>query len=147
MTNKIHGFSSVSVVIDSKMGMVVRRSAHSTLRGFWLQFSQKIFPSSFLVNSSRRWFSTMTVLHLMPRNSARNGYGMRFIPKKDWLGSWPDMAPMDYCVNDVLNWALFYKAPTTLLGLKRVITSVWKEVYQEKINAALKSWPKCVDWR
>ena len=66
---------------------------------------------------------------------------VRFIPKEDWMGNSPDMAPMDYCVNGIFKWELFDHAPSTVKGLKRIMTSVWNSLDQDVIKRALRSWP------
>ena len=70
--------------------------------------------------------------------------GMKFIPKGHLIGNSPDMALMDYCVNGIFKSELFDHETSTIAGLKRVIKSVWSELDQEKINNALRSWPKRV---
>lgn len=70
---------------------------------------------------------------------------IKFIPKEDWMGNSPDLSPMDYCVNGIFKWELFSRAPTTVVGLKRVMTSVWDNLDQKKIKLALRHWPDRVN--
>ena len=60
---------------------------------------------------------------------------INFIPKEDCTGDCPDLSSMDYCVNGIFKW------DTTIVGLKRVMTSVWNELDQEIIKKALRHWP------
>ena len=64
----------------------------------------------------------------------------RFIPAEHWMGNSSDLARMDFCVNGIFKWALFDKPTDTMLGLKRVMTSVWSKLCQETIDSALESW-------
>ena len=49
---------------------------------------------------------------------------------------------MDYCVNGIFKWELFNGAPTTIEGLKQVMTQVWDNLDQVKIKNALRRWPE-----
>ena len=70
--------------------------------------------------------------------------GIDFIPQEKWLGNSPDLASMDYCVNGIFKWKLFDRQPTTIEGLKRVMTKVWENLDQEKVVNALRAWPNRV---
>jgi hypothetical protein len=70
--------------------------------------------------------------------------GIKFIPAMHWMGNSLDLAPMDYCINRILKWALFDGEANTLVGLKRVMKSVWSKLSQETINKALESWQERV---
>jgi hypothetical protein len=66
--------------------------------------------------------------------------GIKFIPKEHWMGNSPDLAPMDYAINGIFKWALFDHEANTILGLKRVMTSVWSEISLEVICNSLRCW-------
>jgi len=51
---------------------------------------------------------------------------------------------MDYGINGIFQWNLFEKKKNSLLGLKRVIKSVWSGLSQELIDNTPKSWLKQV---
>ena len=67
-------------------------------------------------------------------------FGVKFIPQENWMANSPDLAPMDYCVNGIFKWNLFDRQPSTLSGLKKIMTSVWNNLSQDVINRALSSW-------
>ena len=64
--------------------------------------------------------------------------GVDFIPKTYYMGNSPDLAIMDFCVNGMFKWEIFDRQPTTLQGLKRVMTAVWKQLGQKKIQEAFR---------
>ena len=66
--------------------------------------------------------------------------GTDFVPKEHWMGNSPDCAIIDFCANGFFKWALFDRQPTTIEGLKRVATEVWRNLDQTKIQNAFKSW-------
>ena len=66
--------------------------------------------------------------------------GIDFVPKAHWMGNSPDCAIMDFYVNGLFKWVLFDRQPTTIEGLKRVATEVWRNLDQTKIQNAFKSW-------
>jgi len=70
--------------------------------------------------------------------------GINFIPAAEWMGNSPDMAPMDFSINGIFKWKLFDKAASSILGLKRVMTTVWSGLSRELCVKTLKSWPKRV---
>ena len=47
---------------------------------------------------------------------------------------------MDFCVNGIFKWALFDKQADSIVGLKRVMKSVWSKLSQTIIDNALQSW-------
>ena len=57
------------------------------------------------------------------------------------MGNSPDMALMDYCVSGIFKWELFDHSPSTVKGLKRIMTLVWNSLDQGVIKRALRSWP------
>ncbi len=69
---------------------------------------------------------------------------VQFIPKEDWMGNSPDLAPMDYGINGIFKQALFGRKAKTLKGLKRVMVEEWKRIPFEKIENTINAWPKRV---
>ena len=64
--------------------------------------------------------------------------GIDFAPKEYWMGNSPDCA-MDFCANGLIKWDVFDRQLTTIEGLKRVATEVWRNLDQTKIQNAFKS--------
>lgn len=71
--------------------------------------------------------------------------GIKFIPAEEWMGNSPDLAPMDFGVNGKYKRELFEKEANTLLGLKRVMKTVWDGLDLNFIRNTLLSWPKRVE--
>lgn len=71
--------------------------------------------------------------------------GIKFIPKEHWMGNAPDCAIMDFFVNGMFKWELFDRQPTTLEGLKKVMTSVWDNLDQAVIQKAFRGWSKRIE--
>ena len=54
-------------------------------------------------------------------------------------------AIMDFFVNGMFKWELFDRQPTTLEGLKKVMTSVWDNLDQAVIQKAFRGWSKRIE--
>jgi hypothetical protein len=66
--------------------------------------------------------------------------GIKFIPKEDWMGISPDLAPMDNGINGIFKRNLFNRKPRTLAGLKTVMLDEWSKLSIVIIRKTLRAW-------
>ncbi|GAU91856.1 hypothetical protein RvY_04034 [Ramazzottius varieornatus] len=62
------------------------------------------------------------------------------------MGNSPDLAPMDFAVNGIFMGLLFNKKPRDDTGLVRAIKTAWVKLPMDKIQRALQSWKRRVEF-
>ena len=67
---------------------------------------------------------------------------IKFIPTEKWTPYSPDNSPMDYFVWGYMLNELKFKKAKDIDGFKRHLKTIWKNMPQNFIDKALKSWPR-----
>lgn len=67
---------------------------------------------------------------------------IKYITPEEWMPNSPDAAPCDFFLWGYLKKRIAKRKVSTIASLKNAIRDELKKVPQEKINNALKAWPK-----
>jgi hypothetical protein len=100
---------------------------------------KKLYPDGdyiFHQDSAPAHVSKMTCAWMEPR--------MPFLKKEEVMPKSPDAAPMDYFVWGWMKRKLNKIEVHDMTGLKKALKKVWRQLPQEMIDNALKSWPERV---